>query len=50
MVLGPLLRLLTWYECAVVLRGIVLRLPGGSGPATDAALLAALTMIRRKTL
>jgi hypothetical protein len=43
----PLLRLLTWYECTGVVRGIVLRVPGGAGTALDATLLAALAMIRR---
>jgi hypothetical protein len=43
----PLLRLLTWYECTGVVRGIVLRVPGGAGSALDATLLAALAMIRR---
>ena len=47
MVVATLLRLLTWYECTASLRGIVLRVPGGAGTAMDAALLAALAMIRR---
>ena len=46
-VLRPLLRLLAWYECTAFFRGLVLRLPGGSGAAADAAILAALAVVRR---
>lgn len=47
---ASLLRLLTWYEGAAIPRGVVLRVPGGAGAAMDAALLAALAMIRRETV
>jgi hypothetical protein len=46
-VTAPFIRLLTWYECAAFVRGIVLRVPGNAGAALDAAFLAALAMMRR---
>ena len=42
---APVRRLLAWYESTRLVRGLVRRLPYGTGSAVDVALVAALGLL-----